>query len=300
VSSTSAKADLIEAGVAERLGLAPLRAKSLIVTVFGDSILPRGGACWLGELIELMAPLGQNERVVRTAVFRLVQDGVLDSERVGRRSRYTLTRTGRRQFDSAAARIYSANPPERDGGWTLVALPENVAAKDRDGLERDLGWLGFARLTAGLMGSARGDLSSTAQAAVSDAGLSDRCPVFKADTQNDLALARLAEHAWNLSELGSGYQEFVSRFAPLADQAAPIGKEAFSIRTLLIHTYRRALLRDPVLPPSLLPVPWSGDTARALAARLYISLAPTAETFLDGTLSEPADPDILSQRFSIS
>ncbi len=33
-----------------------LRAGSLITTVFGDAIAPRGGTVWLGSLIRAMAP----------------------------------------------------------------------------------------------------------------------------------------------------------------------------------------------------------------------------------------------------
>ena len=51
------------------VGRATLKAKSLIVTVFGDALVPHGGTVWLGSLIALMAPFGLNERLVRTAAF---------------------------------------------------------------------------------------------------------------------------------------------------------------------------------------------------------------------------------------
>jgi phenylacetic acid degradation operon negative regulatory protein len=70
----------------------PLRTGSLIVSIFGDSVAPRGGVVWIGSLIEVLAPLGISQRLVRTAVFRLVQDGILTNEQVGRRSFYTLRR----------------------------------------------------------------------------------------------------------------------------------------------------------------------------------------------------------------
>src|SRR6201990_1009934 len=84
----------------------PLRAGSLIVTLFGDSLLPRGGAIALGSLIELAAPFGLNERLVRTAAARLAQDGWLAARRVGKRSEYRLTEDGRVQFAEATERIY--------------------------------------------------------------------------------------------------------------------------------------------------------------------------------------------------
>ena len=68
----------------------PPRAKSLCVTVLGDALGPHGGSAWLGDLIALLAPLGINERLLRTSVFRLVAQGWLRSERQGRRALYAL------------------------------------------------------------------------------------------------------------------------------------------------------------------------------------------------------------------
>jgi phenylacetic acid degradation operon negative regulatory protein len=73
-----------------------MRAGSLITTVFGDSIAPRGGTLWLGSLINTMADFGISERLVRTSVFRLVKDGWLQSRQIGRRSYYSLTDDGHR------------------------------------------------------------------------------------------------------------------------------------------------------------------------------------------------------------
>ena len=58
-----------------------LRAKSLVMTVFGDAIAPRGGSVWLGSLISLLDPLGISERLVRTSVFRLTEEGWLEASR---------------------------------------------------------------------------------------------------------------------------------------------------------------------------------------------------------------------------
>ena len=46
----------------------PPRSKSLVMTIFGDAIAPHGGRLWLGSLIELVAPLGVTDRLVRTSV----------------------------------------------------------------------------------------------------------------------------------------------------------------------------------------------------------------------------------------
>src|SRR5437867_140293 len=64
----------------------PPRSKSVVMTIFGDSIAPHGGAVWLGSLIELLTPFGVSDRLVRTSVFRLAEEGWLEAKREGRRS----------------------------------------------------------------------------------------------------------------------------------------------------------------------------------------------------------------------
>src|SRR5882724_6685325 len=101
----------------------PIRGGSLLVSIFGDSIAPRGGAVTLGSLIKLAAPFGLTERLVRTSVARLAQDDWLAARRSGRRSEYRLTRTGAERFAQATRRIYGESPSVWDGKWTLVVVP---------------------------------------------------------------------------------------------------------------------------------------------------------------------------------
>src|SRR5579863_5930527 len=104
----------------------PLRAGSLLVTVLGDAISPRGGTISLASLIRLATPFGISERLVRTSVGRLAQDGWLKATRQGRLSYYRLTADGRRRFAEATRRIYGASPTAWDGRWLLVLIPRSV------------------------------------------------------------------------------------------------------------------------------------------------------------------------------
>src|SRR5579862_2282205 len=79
----------------------PIRGGSLLITIFGDSIAPRGGAVSLGSLISLARPFGLAERLVRTSVARLATDGWLIARRDGRRSEYRLSPGGLSRFAEA-------------------------------------------------------------------------------------------------------------------------------------------------------------------------------------------------------
>jgi phenylacetic acid degradation operon negative regulatory protein len=57
--------------------------------------------------------------------------------------------------------------------------------------------------------------------------------------------------------------------------------DAFTARILLIHHYRRVVLRDPLLPAALLPKDWPGRAARALCGEVYRALLAKSEQWLD-------------------
>src|SRR5450432_2022004 len=125
----------------------PLRGGSLIITVFGDAIAPRGGAVTLGSLIRLAQPFGLTERLVRTSVALLAREDWLVARRHGRRAEYRLSAGGAARFEQATARIYGPAPQDWSGQWTLLLLP---GASARRHLREELRWLGFGELRSGL------------------------------------------------------------------------------------------------------------------------------------------------------
>ena len=110
----------LDAWIDQEKNAEPLRAKSLLMTLFGDAIAPHGGSIWLGSLIELMAPFGVSDRLVRTSVFRLTEEGWLASSRSGRRSAYSITDDALKRFGKAYRRVYAPLEPAWDGYWVLL------------------------------------------------------------------------------------------------------------------------------------------------------------------------------------
>jgi phenylacetic acid degradation operon negative regulatory protein len=107
-------------------------------------------------------------------------------------------------------------------------------------------------------------------------------------------LAELVREGWDLSGVVTGYRRFIDAFTPLLDllreEPAPDPQHAFIIRTLLIHAYRRVQLHDPMLPLALLPQPWPGSEAYALAQAIYrLVWAPAERHLMDVLRREDAD-----------
>jgi len=304
----------IDAFVAEGRG----QAKSLIVTVFGDALLPRGGRIWLGSLARLMAPLGLNERLIRTTLSRLVQDHWLTVIAEGRRSDYALSPTGRVRFEEASTQIYARQAPAWDGRWRILLHVGELAGPDREALRRALFWHGFGQLGPRDYVHPSADLR-TVLTHLNEEDLGSLAPqllplegqrILPAQaTQMSASDADLVARAWNLDELADRYRSFVDQYQPFADPLGSTGESqrisaatAFQLRTLLIHDYRRLLLRDPQLPPELLPTDWPGTIARDLTAQLYAQWLDASERHLDAEMtkadgSTPSASGNLKDRF---
>ena len=291
---TAARPDpQIERWIRRSLAAAPPKAKSLVVTVWGDSIAPHGGAVWLSGLIRLLAPFGINERLVRTSVYRLAQEGWLAARQDGRRSLYRLTRHGQRRFEHAYRRIYA--PPATDpwdGGWHLVIVPPaTLDESSRRELRKELGWDGFGVLGPGLFArpAPPGDeaaLNETTRAL----GIGRRVAVVTARALPNGAgsIASLSGDCWDLKSVATAYRGFVARFQGVAGAlghgADPTPQQCFVLRTLLIHEFRRVTLHDPQLPAELLPSNWPEAAAYALCRDLYRLTHERAERHLAAIL----------------
>lgn len=251
------------------------RSKSLLITVFGDSIAPYTHGIWLGDLINLMSAIGVNERLVRTSAFRLTDESWLSSERRGRKSFYTLTASGTKRFEAAYQHIYKSPNLNWDGKWTLVIIQRNnESTPERSELRRDLEWDGFTLVTNGVFIHPTASVES-ARKIVQQNGFDDLSIILRAETgaadekiQNDLKI----RENWNLDNVNSRYKNFIKDFdsaKKLIQRYNLTPKTAFQIQTLMIHSFRRTNLHDPQLPETLLPPDWPGQKSFELCREIY-------------------------------
>lgn len=283
--------------LARRVEERSISGTSMVVTVFGDAVSQHGGWIWLGSLIAALEPLGFSERRVRTAVYRLKKQDWLKADQVGRRRFFCFTDDAQAHYARAARRIYADGRKEWDGRWTLV-LPSAVPEDKRDKFLRSLSWQGFSSLAPGAYArpsAARADLDE----AIDELGLDGSVVVLQASTRDPDsrdALKRLAQAKWNLDRLHALYDELLDFYRPLTRKLAPqdlAPRDSFWLRTMLVHDYRRVLLKDPEFPDVVLPTGWIGFSAYELIKRCYRLLAPASGEYLrqnlenaDGALPE--------------
>lgn len=275
-------------------------ARNLLVTLFGDAVLPHGLDVRLsvGSLTALLAPFGVSERLVRTSLTRLVNDGLLDVESVGRRSFYGVAESAVELFRQADARIYGSRLRPWDGRWTIVVVDgAEATAAARARLRQRLTWAGLGVVGPNVMASPVVSPEETAaiieQMGEFDHVLVSRAEVF--DGASTIDEEELARRCAPLDEVAADYHAFVDDFGDIdrATFEALTPEDAFKLRTLLIAAYRRIVLVDPLLPEALLPDGWAGAKARALAAFVYGGCVDAAERHLTA-IAEPASGSIVA------
>ena len=260
-----------------------LRANSLLVTLYGDALAAQKAPISLSSLIELAGLFGLSSRLVRTSAFRLTADGWFDVTRVGRRSFYALSALGQQRVVHAQRRIYDFTPLPWDGHWTLALIDSQLKSSTRQHLKRELLWAGFGQISGNVFAHPHAD-HPTLQDIIDSTQTHNQLVVLRAQSIEGYAerpLASVMQDTFKLAAVGQAWQEFIRRFAPLQADAGNLPPAtAFFSRILLIHEYRKVLLRDPQLPQALLPIDWQGSKARDLCEALYRSLQPSSAAFL--------------------
>src|SRR3954465_6409445 len=143
---------------ARRQELGAASARSLLLTVLGEFVLPGGRPVWTSALIALLADLDVAEKAARRAIMRPADSGWIEPSRIGRETRWALTAAGTELLRDGSGRTYgfaAGGQPRGGGGLGVLgagglvgeggarvvtgAGPENSRAL-RQQLRSRLGW----------------------------------------------------------------------------------------------------------------------------------------------------------------
>ncbi|HEX5189478.1 MAG TPA: PaaX family transcriptional regulator C-terminal domain-containing protein [Streptosporangiaceae bacterium] len=257
-----------------RRQIGPSSARSLLLTVLGEYVLPGREPVWTGALVRALGLVGVAEKAARQALARTAAEGWIASSRHGRLARWQLTDAGRRLLTDGAERIYSfgQDGQDWDGRWLIVLVPaaDRGAGQERRGRARHqirtrLTWAGFGALPGGVWVCPDPGREAEASGILADLGLADASISFTARHAGIGAQQDIVSRAWDLRAVEARYAGFIAEFAglnPVTDA------ETLTAQTLLVHEWRRFPFLDPRLPRDLLPAGWpGGDAAELFSAR---------------------------------
>ena len=220
-----------------------ISARSVLATIGADTIAPVTDRVWLSQLFGLGEPFGFNSRLVRTSLFRLAQEGLIENERKGRRSRYRLAPGKEREYAEVSARLYRNNVPPLAAEWTLVLFDSSrVPPRDRDRLASHLGLVVLER---GVLASPI--RSTRAVRRILDEAFPDiLAAVVRAEFSDITELARegFFSTAFAFESTEQAFGEFVESYSELrgtCEEFSPV--DAFRARTMLVHDLSRCPCR---------------------------------------------------------
>lgn len=239
-------------------------ARSLLLTVLGEFVLRQDEPVWTATIVAALDRLGVEEKSARQALSRTAAEGWLESERVGRSVRWSLTPPGRRLLTEGAERIYGfgTSTPEWDGIWLVlyVSVPE-AKRKLRHQLRTQLSWAGFGSPEPGVWISPHPGQDAEARRVIDDLDLGEQAMSFTGPFGGIGNEQAMVDKAWDVGGLEAHYERFIDEFTGLRPT---YGDPVLLAQSRLVHAWRRFPLLDPQLPQHLLPVRWSGRRAARL------------------------------------
>lgn len=265
------------------------KAKSLIITFFGDTVFPHGGTIWLGSLVKFMEEFGISEKLTRTSIFRLTKEGWLSSKKFGRESYYSLSDLAIERFLKAHYSVYAYDEQDNDNDW-IVLFTNNVNPSKELELSKTLKKEGFANPSKQVYLHPHYRMEY-----IQDI-------LIKQELQNEVLLVKGPIHMpmtkevikdmihtyWDMKDVEARYQDFITKFRKVFSLDTPIDeftpKQCFILRNLLIHDYRRALLFDPKLGNDLVPIDWLGKASSSLVESIYSSIHEKANIYVKDNL----------------
>ena len=252
-------------------------ARSALLTVLGEYVLPTSGSAWQETLISALTGLDYTPPAARQALSRSIADGWLRAERHGRRSRVLLAPETSAMLTSGAERIYSFGRPwDWDGEWLLIVLRVPEQSRNiRHRIRSQLAWAGFGSLGGGVYVSPHVERETELRWLADDNSVAE-VQSFRARFGEIGRLEDIVASAWDLDAVAETYHEFISRFQRLRPKTP---EAVFQAQTHLVHAWRKFPFLDPDLPETMLPRGWPRSPAHELFEAKHEAWYATAREY---------------------
>ncbi len=244
----------------------------LVYSMLASYGAARGGLLPGSWFVAALSAFGHSPTSIRQTLYRMSQEGSLETVVLGRHKLYRLSSIGRASTDAGTARFHALPTTDWDGLWTVVSYEFRTDQRRlRDLVSGLLSVEGFASMARATYIHPR-DRAQRLTQVFTEQALIDQVHVFRAKRQDGLSDTEFVYRHWDLDTLRRGYDAFVREFRPLARrrQWSRIDPtQAVAVRFRLVLTYLETAWRDPDIPLPLLPARWPAPAARELAAELY-------------------------------
>ena len=270
-------ADPVGAAAGGRSQLSAGSARSLLLTVLGELVMPNGNSVWTASLLYVLTRLGIEEQTARQAIARGAAAGWITARRQGREVRWELTGAGRRLIETGAERVLSMSSGTEswDGRWVivLVSIPQSQRTV-RKKLYGALSWEGFGNPTPGVWLSPHPERQAGAQQIIDDLGLRESTLAFVGSlAPMGLREDEIVARAWDLDGVRAQYEQLIIRYSGL--RPLP-GDPLLLTHIQLVNEWQRFPFLDPQLPEALLPN-WIGHRAAVVFTELRAQWSADAQ-----------------------
>lgn len=259
--------------------------QDLVVTMLAIYGRTQQHELWSGGLVHLLCELGFSTAAARAALARLVRRGLLRRRKEGRLAFYEMTERCKELVKEGDERILTLGlGHDWDGTWTVVwhSIPEERPV-DRNRLARRLRFLGFRSIQDGIWispHSREGEVLRVAR----DLSVERHVGALIGTPPPELPIDELIKRGWDLGDLNSRYERFVSEFQCYQSperRRQLSDPESFLLRTRVAYLFWQFSFLDPEVPDKLMP---PGDARRRAAIAfhsIFQGLAGPAQRHFD-------------------
>lgn len=264
----------IESLLSDYLTDKPPRVWSLLVTLFGDLAQETDTQLSNAFLITIFDRIGIKPDALRVALFRLRKENWIATTRIGRNSLHALTQWGRAECLRANPRIYG-NPLPQKNAYLILANPANRLDRDMDS-----------------------SFHIGAHTYIANMPIIDKS---EQNTQNILEIALLEGRpipSWisdrlcppELVSASIAFQARLARLKTMLHASADYSPLQIALlRGLIVHDWRRIVLKLPALPAFLFPADLQIEACQTLVHKLLKQLARPSPQHLDESLKQRSE-----------